>query len=584
MKKLNLRFNSIKTKLIIVSILLLTIPITVLGAFSYRKSSSSLSALGETNLKNSVVMTIELINSLNEAVENGDLTLEKAQEQVKEGILGKKNSDGTRPIHPNIDLGENGYMFILDDEGNEIAHPFIEGENAWESVDPNGVYATQEIIKTGNEGGGFTYFDWPLNNDESRIEPKVSYSEKDANWGWIVVSGTYMMDFNKPSNEILYNILIIEAITLAIGIIVIWIFATRIVRPINRVSRRMDLLADGDLTIDEIMVKSKDEIRRLADSMNHMQGKLKSLVTNVSSASERMAGQSEELTQSADEVKAGSEQIAITMQELAAGSEKQVGSASDLSVAMQNFANEIESANEMGMRIHESSGNVLAMTNEGNQFMEVSKQQMEKIDGIVRDAVEKVKGLDMQSKKISELIIVIKSIAEQTNLLALNAAIEAARAGEHGRGFAVVADEVRSLSEQVYSSVIDITKIVTNVQNESSFVVESLLDGYQEVVEGTTQIEKTGERFHSINQAVTEMVGSIKIVTENLETITENSQQMNTSIEDIVAISEESAAGIEETSASSEQTNASMEEVAKSSNDLAKLAEELNDLVNEFKL
>lgn len=582
MKKLNL--NSIKTKLIIASILLLTIPIIVLGFFSYQQSSSSLSELGETNLKNSVMMTVELIESLNEAVEQGDLTLQEAQEQVKESILGELGSDGTRPINEKIDLGANGYMFILDSEGNQIAHPFLEGENVWESVDPNGVYSTQELIKTGNDGGGFVYFDWPLNNDENNIEPKVSYSEKDPHWGWIIVSGTYMMDFNKPANTILYNIILIAVVTLIVGISFIWIYSSKIAGPINKVSKQMDLLADGNLAVDDINVQSKDEIGRLAGSMNHMQSRLRDLVSNVSSASERMTEQSEELTQSSNEVKEGSEQVAITMQELASGSEKQAGSASDLSNAMQRFVVEVEAANESGARIHESSGNVLELTEAGNQSMQTSKQQMEKIDQIVHDAVEKVKGLDTQSQEISKLVIVIKDIAEQTNLLALNAAIEAARAGEHGAGFAVVADEVRKLAEKVSDSVKDITKIVTNVQKESGDVAGSLLDGYQEVKAGTSQIEATGEKFNGINQAVMEMADNIKAVTENLKTIAEDSQTMNGSIEEIATIAEESAAGIEETSASSQQTSASMEGVAQSSNDLAKLAEELNHVVNEFKI
>src|SRR5699024_1640129 len=197
---------------------------------------------------------------------------------------------------------------------------------------------------------------------------------------------------------------------------------------------------------------------------------------------------------------------------------------------MQSFANEIDAAHRNSGRIEEFSNDVVKVTAEGSQLMQSSKSQMMKIDQIVQDAVKKVQGLDMQSQAISKLVGVIHDIADQTNLLALNAAIEAARAGEHGKGFAVVADEVRKLAEQVSDSVSDITSIVTNIQTESSIVAESLQEGYKEVEQGTEQIEVTGEKFNSIHTAITDMVNSIKSVSENLGSIAEDSQQMNSTI------------------------------------------------------
>ncbi|WP_419392603.1 methyl-accepting chemotaxis protein [Cytobacillus praedii] len=576
------KLHSIKSKLIVISLLLLTVPLISLGMISYNKSKESLDELGAANLENSVKMVIEMIDVLNKEVKKGDLPLEIAQEQVKVTILGEMNDDGSRTVHNKI--GEYGYMFVLDDKGNQIAHPQLEGKNSWDSTDPNGVKSTQELIKKANEGGGLTYFEWPLPNNENKIEPKVTYSEKDPNWGWTINAGTYMMDFNKPAQKIFDTILMIIGCTLIIGILIIWVFANNLSKPIQVVTKQMEYLAEGDLSKEIVRIKKRDETGKLAAAMNYMQENLAGIITNVSSATEHITNQSEELMQSASEVKEGSIQIASTMQELASGTETQATSVSDLSSAMQTFSKDIEEANISGKYIQDSSKEVITITKEGSQLMNSSKDQMIKIDQIVQDAVQNVQDLDIHSQQISKLVGVIRDIADQTNLLALNAAIEAARAGEHGRGFAIVADEVRKLAEQVSESIQDIITIVTTIQDESSVVVQSLQSGYTEVKNGTSQIEATEEKFQDIEKAIMEMANNIKSVSEKLTSVSIKSQEMNTSIEDIAAISEESAAGIEETSASSQQTSASMEEVADSSNNLAELAENLNELVRQFKL
>ncbi|MGY0694729.1 methyl-accepting chemotaxis protein [Virgibacillus sp. FSP13] len=382
--------------------------------------------------------------------------------------------------------------------------------------------------------------------------------------------------------------LIVQLVSMVASIViggVLVFFISRIVsRNLNKVVGVSNKIADGDLSVEMIDYDGKDEIGRLAESVNTMSTNLRNVIQQVSKVSETVSSQSEELTQSANEVKAGSEQIATTMQELASGSETQANSASELASVMGSFTTKIQETNTKGEHIKQSSHDVLGMTNEGSQLMQSSNEQMAKIDQIVQDAVRKVQGLDTKSQEISKLVSVIKDIADQTNLLALNAAIEAARAGEQGKGFAVVADEVRKLAEQVSDSVTDITGIVTSIQTETSTVTDSLQNGYQEVEKGTNQIETTGETFSKISKAIGEMANGINAISDNLSSVAGSSQKMNSSIEEIASISEESAAGVEQTSASSQQTSSSMEEVSGSSEQLAKLAEELNGLVRQFKI
>src|SRR5699024_9619739 len=263
--------------------------------------------------------------------------------------------------------------------------------------------------------------------------------------------------------------------------------ASKVSKPIVTVMNRMNLIAKGDISHEPIKAEAKDETGQLVKATNDMNYNIRELLYDVSTVSTSVTTQSEELTQSSNEVTAASEQVAFTMQELATGSETQANNATDLSSRMVSFMTKVQAANEDGGSIQKSSNDVLDMTNKGTTLMKTSTTQMEKIDEIVHEAVEKVEEVDKHSQEISHLVSVIQGIADQTNLLALNAAIEAARAGEHGKGFAVVADEVRKLSEESSESVTSITDIVNRIQHEPSTVSTSLRNSYQEVEQGTEQ-------------------------------------------------------------------------------------------------
>lgn len=388
----------------------------------------------------------------------------------------------------------------------------------------------------------------------------------------------------KRGQSTLMIIVIVTVIVIILSVVASLITSRTITNPLNAVKGRMQSIAEGDLSMDPLVTRSKDEIGTLIAATNDMQETTRGLLHNINRLSKIVSTQSEELMNTANEVREGSGQMASTMQELSSGSENQANSASNLSEMMNMFTTKIQDANDSGQHIQETSTGVLEMTDEGSLLMASSTSQMTRIDEIVLDAVQKVEGLDVHSQKISELVSVIQGLANQTNLLALNAAIEAARAGEHGKGFAVVADEVRKLAEQSSQSVTNITEIVQQIQSESSKVVESLQSGYQEVEQGTEQIITTGNTFNQISQALTEMVNNIGNVSENLSEIVTHSQGMTDSIQEIAAISEESAAGIEQTSTASQQIGETMDEVADKSKDLSQLAVELNELVGQFRL
>lgn len=267
--------HSIKGKLITVCLLLLILPLVVFGVSSYLQSSNHLDELGKVNIQNSVEHTMELIEALHEQVEEQNLTLEEAQEIVKVTILGEMQPDGTRPVNDRFDLGENGYLFIADSEANLLAHPTNEGGDSWDNTDSNGNYYAREYIETAINGGGFSYYTYPLPNNENQIEEKVTYSMYFPAWDWIVVGSTYLLDFNQSANELLISNTIVLVLTVIIGSIVIWWFANKLTKPIQQVTDQMKCIANANSSQQtsssmEEITASSNELATLADKLDEL--------------------------------------------------------------------------------------------------------------------------------------------------------------------------------------------------------------------------------------------------------------------------------------------------------------------------
>ncbi|WP_170289350.1 methyl-accepting chemotaxis protein [Metabacillus lacus] len=376
---------------------------------------------------------------------------------------------------------------------------------------------------------------------------------------------------------------------LAISILIVGISAflafnisKSITLPLKKLSRHLSEISKGNLHHEPLHYKGKDEVGDLVESVNGMNDQLKLLVGEIFKASRQVGEQSGHLLHSSSEVREGSEQIASTMQELTSGAENQASSASQLSGAMADFLEKIQTANEASASAYTTSKAAISQTSAGTLLMTKSVDQMTTIHDLMKGTVEKMKSLGEQSKEISKLVAVIQTIADQTNLLALNAAIEAARAGEHGKGFAVVADEVRKLAEQVSSSIVDIHSIAANVGKETDEVTHNLNGGYAEIVKGTESVHKTGESFAVIKVHIEEMSAGIQEMQEHFQDILLNGSAMNSAITNIASVSQESAAGIEQTAASAEQANSAMEGIHGNAESLSGLSKKLTETVNKF--
>lgn len=372
------------------------------------------------------------------------------------------------------------------------------------------------------------------------------------------------------------------AVSIAVSFVLLQLISRKIRRNLNQVVLTSEQIAKGQLNLDPLDYQGADEIGQLSRSINHMGASLRQMILEVTTLSSELDRQSATLAASSAEVKEGSEQVAKTIEELASGTTDQASAAEEIFESTQDLNEKLAISSKTGNELAAFSDEVLSVSLKGDEQMKQSLKQMHLINQVVQSSVEKVKLLENKMASINALVKVIRDIAQQTNMLSLNASIEAARVGEAGKGFAVVAQEVKKLSENVAKSVTEITAIVGSVNDEAASMSAELNSGFHEVRQGMEQIEMTEKYFGQIKEKVTDMTERVKSISSTLLDFQETSQGILDSVQHIAAITEESAAGSEEISASMNEQTHSIENVSISSKTLAGLADHLNGIMRHF--
>lgn len=370
-------------------------------------------------------------------------------------------------------------------------------------------------------------------------------------------------------------------------LIVSYLLNKRIAKPLKMVVAEAEQIANGDLTVGKNLqkkVRSKDELASLARSFEKMAEGMRELIAGIAVTGKTIIESSKEIESEAKDTLAESEHISATVEELARGATDQAETTQKGHQALTDIIDQLQDVVESTKQSEKLTLEAIKIMEEGSEKVKYQKSKMQDNKLAANNVGAAIGALSDKSKQIGQIIDVINGIAEQTNLLALNAAIEAARAGEQGRGFAVVADEVRKLAEQSATATQEIGRLISEIQGDILQAVDETKKTERIVSEQEQAVDETNEAFENIRAAVEEINSKIIDVYKITGQLNKNSETVANIIEGLASISEENAAGTQEVAASTDKQTSSVQKVSKQIEDLVGLAVKLQEDIGKFKI
>ncbi|CAI6083551.1 Methyl-accepting chemotaxis protein McpB [Paenibacillus sp. JJ-100] len=466
-----------------------------------------------------------------------------------------------------IHIGKEGKLYMLDNGGKFLFHYNIESGTQSDQSYIN------EMYKKDRGTVAYTYDGQPME--------AVFYTNEAT--GWKIVGEMIPSEANEAVEPIMIRTITLVGSAVIVGIVLLVFIIRGIHRPLQQLTKAAAQVSAGDLTV-RVGLQRKDEFGQLGDSFDTMTTSLRKVLGEVHDTSSQLAASSEELMASSEQTSKATEQVAELMQDAASGTTMQNESLAateqlvgEMSLGVKEISSRVEHTEKIAMEASTKSEAGLVTVQEAVSHIQKVNDESEAMKAVIDE-------LRAKNDEILEIVAEITVIAKQTNILALNASIEASRAGQHGRGFAVVANEVKMLANSSGASAERINELMREMHEKTEAVQSTFARTGEGMVTSSQMISEAGEAFQMIRDAVQTVAAQAEEAAAASRQIDQGMGHVNKAVNDTMVLSNQIAAGTEDGSAAAQEQLATMEEVAASSAALSKMAEDLQSIIERFKL